>query len=272
MSVTSIPRSFEELPLELIDDPELPARTKMSDEKMEELVESIRVYGLQVPMVVARVGNRFEVIAGHRRRIACTLAGLVVVPCVVYASKHDELEAVKLLENTKREDLNPADEALWFRDLLDKRCNGDIEKLCGLVGEKVTYVDDRLALLRGGQDVFEALQRGDIKVGVAHELNKIPDPRYRAYYLDCAIRVGATRATVIGWVTEWKGMFGGPQPPAPPATEAPVIVPQPSYDPHRCYICGENDPRYIPEQIPIHTHCKLAILEPLLKSYRGDGA
>lgn len=270
MSVALLPREFKELPLALIDEPPLPSRTQMDEQKLEELVASIRQLGLLQPMIVARVGERFEVIAGHRRRMACGRAGLVAAPCIVFASRDAALDAAQGHENTKREELSPADEALWFAELLETKCGGDIEQLCGLVGEKLHYVDNRLALLRGDPDVFESLRQNKIKIGVAHELNKCPAADYRRYYLYLAIRDGATVAAVCGWITEWKKLYATPLPASDPAAPAPTMLVRVStFDPMRCAVCGESDQR-IPHMIPVHPACKEAILDKMLRAYRGE--
>ena len=271
MSLRDVTREFREVPLVLIDEPALPSRSAMDEEKLDELARSIREIGLQQPIILARVGERFEVVAGHRRRIASGRAGLIAVPSIVYPSRTDALDAVQFAENRHREELNPADEALWFTELLEQKCSGDIEQLCGLVGETLNYVNGRLELFSGDPDVFGALREGRIRIGVAHELNKCPDAHYRRYYLDCAVRGGATIGTVAGWIAEWRTLFGSERPSAPAPSVTPVIVPQPSQDPHRCYVCGKSDPRFIPETILVHTHCKHAILEPLLDAAQQGG-
>jgi len=270
MTIAALPREFKELPIGLIDDPALPSRGSMNDEKLDALVASIRDIGLQQPMIVARVGARFEIIAGYRRRIACERAGLVAAPCIVYASKDVSLATIQAHENSRREDLNPADEAIWFAELLERVCGGDIEKLCGLVGERLSYVDNRLALFNGNTDVFAALQCGEIKIGVAHELNKITDPHYCRYYLDSAIRGGATIALVIGWVQEWRTQIAGvPDHPAPVTASTPGI-PTDDQAAFRCLCCRKADNVHLIRHVPIHQHCQLAILDPLLATYRGE--
>ncbi len=157
MNVAAITREFRELPLGSIDEPVLAARSTMSDERMDELVASIRSVGLLQPMIVARVRDRYEVIAGHRRRLACARAGLVAAPCIVYPSKEAFLEAIKFAENRHREELTPADEAIWFSELLERDAGGDVDTLAGLLGERRTYIESRLLLFSGDPDVFQAL-------------------------------------------------------------------------------------------------------------------
>jgi ParB family chromosome partitioning protein len=110
---------YRELPLGVIDEPVLPSRTTMDEEKMHALVTSMRELGFISVLVVARVGERYEVVAGHRRRIAAGRAGLVAVPCLVYASKGAAMEAIQHAENKHREELNAADEAIWFAQLME---------------------------------------------------------------------------------------------------------------------------------------------------------
>lgn len=272
MTIAAVPVEFCLVRLERVDDPKLPSRTSMNDEKLEELAENIRANGLLQPLLVARVGDRFEVVAGHRRRIACQRAGLMDVPCLVYPGRDDALDAVQAAENYHREDLSPGDEALWFSDLLERKCGGDIEKLCGLVGHKLSYVDGRLALFHGCPEVFAALQRNEITIGVAHELNKIATREHRLYYLRHAIADGATVTTVMAWVGDWRRAFPTDAPPAPPppAPSAPIVVEE-APDPMRCYVCGESN-RHIPALVPVHLHCKLAILDTLLAHARGTNA
>jgi ParB/RepB/Spo0J family partition protein len=78
----------------------------MDEEQMDALVASIRELGFISVLVVVRVGERYEVVAGHRRRIAAGRAGLVAVPCLIYPSKGAAMEAIQHAENKHREELN----------------------------------------------------------------------------------------------------------------------------------------------------------------------
>jgi ParB/RepB/Spo0J family partition protein len=269
VSSTPASRTTHIIALELIDAPQLDARLDRDPEKLEELGRDIMRRGLIEPIKVVSVPPRFEVVDGYRRYLASKAAGLPSIECFVYDTKTEALEGVKYAANIFREDMSIADEAVMFHELLTHECGNDIERLAALTGKRISYIDNRLSLLAGDELVFEALKAREITIGVAHELNKLPAADYRRYYLKHAIKTGATVGVVRGWVTEWHAMYsdrGEPQPAAPaPAAQG---VSQ-HFDPSYCYVCRKSDPRFIPEQVSIHTHCKLATLDPLLNTVHG---
>ena len=258
-----------EMPLGLIDPPELDARLDRDEAKLDELAKDIRHRGLIFPIAIVRNGERFNVVDGYRRFLACDRAGLVVAPVFIYPTKAAALEGVKYAANAFREEMSPADEANFFDELMKHHCDGDIEKVCALVGKTFNYVSGRLELFGGHPEVFDAVPARKISLGVAAELNKLPDKAYLAYYLDSAIRSGATITAVQGWIQEWKRVIGDvPQAPAAPPSET-TIAPGSTDDPFACIICGKSDHYYAIRQKPIHTHCELAILRPLLNHEQG---
>jgi len=258
-----------DIPLGLIDPPELAARMSMNDDKLDELVASIRKLGIIQRLILARNGERYEVIAGHRRFVAAPRAGLVAVPADVYASKETALEAVKFAENRFREEMSAADEAVYFDELLNKQAGGDVDRLCELVGERRAYVEDRLLLFQGARDVFDALAERKIKIGIAQELNKVTDERFRRAMLHDAIVGGATVAVVRGWVTEWKRSADlGSAPLPPPDSAAPsAAIPQGNY--FTCYCCKGTDNVDQMRPINVHTYCQLAILDKLIAAWNN---
>lgn len=271
MNLATIAREFREIPLGLIDAPALPARAQMDEQKLDELVLSIRTVGLIQPLVLARTGAHYEVIAGHRRVLACQRLGLVTAPSIIYPSKDAALEAIKYAENRHREDLNPADEAIWFEELLERDAGGDTDALAHLLGETRSYIEGRLLLFRGDVKVFEQLQAGEITIGVAQQLNRCADERMRRYFLHQAILGGATVAVVSGWIQQWKQdqvyPSGAPAPAAPAA--APYVAPETNY--FTCVCCGGTENVHQMQPMQVHTYCKLAVLDKLLDAWHRGG-
>ncbi len=137
--LSAIKPTLVEIPLARVDDPVLPSRSTMDSDRLDELVASIRTHGFISTIVVARVDDRYEVIAGHRRTIAAKRCQLVTVPALVYPTKDAALDGIKFAENRHREDLKPNEEAIWFNELLEGTCGGDTDKLAALLGEKRDY-------------------------------------------------------------------------------------------------------------------------------------
>lgn len=269
MSSTPASRTTWVIELEKIDAPQLDARLTRDPEKLEELARDILRRGLIEPIKVVRVGERFEVVDGFRRFLATKSAGLSEIECFVFDDKTTALEGVKYAANIFREDMSPADEAKMFYELLTHECENDIERLSALTGKRIPYLDNRLALLNGDELVFEALKDRTITIGVAQELNKLPAEDYRRHYLHHAIKTGATVGVVRSWVSDWIAMYGSDRPVAAAAPVASSTIASQPYDPNTCYVCRKSDARFIPQQINVHEHCKLATLDPLINTIHG---
>lgn len=269
MNLATAKREYRELPLQLIDEPELAARSSMDDHALDELGADIRRKGLLQPMIVARKADRYEVVAGHRRWHGCRRAGLDVVPCIVYETRDAALEGIKYSENRFREELSAADEAVLFDELLKRDCGGDVDKLCEQIGEKRAYVEGRLLLFQGDQQVFEALQQGKINIGVAHQLNQCTDEATRRSFLVAAITGGATVAAVSSWIYQWRTIAHSSMQTAvvPPAADGGTAIP--TSNPLQCEVCDSDEHPHLIRYIPVHDYCNRAILQKLLAAYKA---
>jgi ParB/RepB/Spo0J family partition protein len=192
---------YEILPVNQIDDPEYAMRTDLSHESIAELVTSIKQVGLIEPIVVKQKGDRYEVIAGHRRITACEAAGLTEVPCHIVIGTEEQMEMMKIHENLMRVDVNPFDEAQHYDRLMSKMklTPGQISRLTNR-GE--SYVRDRLQILTYSPELQEAVALGKIRLGVGKELNRITDPMKQREMLGYAMRQGITQAHAKRWVEE----------------------------------------------------------------------
>lgn len=252
---------LRQIPLALIDAPELPSRTTMDDQKMDELVASIRATGFWSVLVVVMVGERARVIAGHRRSIAARRAGLVTVPCFVFSAESTALDWVQDAENTKREDLSVTDQAIWYAQLMERYPEGGTDGVAARVGQSRNVVENRLALLAGCDRVFAALASHEINIGVAQELNLCTEDAHRFMLLRMAIEGGATRALVQAWVREWRTIHlpasAGAAPIVAEGSSGPVMV----NDWLRCRVCGETDNPGRRQMINIHDYCLLPLID-----------
>jgi len=167
-------------------------------ENLEELAKSIKKIGIIEPLVVKQQGEKYEVIAGHRRLLAARMAGLAEVPCIIKDDINIDEDEVKLHENFYREDVNEADEAEFYAYLIEKK-GMSIAEIAQKVGKSDTYVRQRLDLLRGDPAILEAVRAGHINSSVARELNAIDDENVRRYYLKHAVDGGVTLRVVREW-------------------------------------------------------------------------
>lgn len=172
--------------IDLVDDPANPLRVAMDDDKLAELERDIRQNGLYYPLLVRRVGARYEVVDGHRRLVACRNIGLHELPCLVYGESSPPLEAVKLKSNLLREDNTDAEIAIWLGELVQKH-GATLEALSKLVGHSEAWVNARTDLLRGDPAVLIALGERKINFSQAQALNHCKDARWRAMGLHYAI-------------------------------------------------------------------------------------
>jgi ParB family transcriptional regulator, chromosome partitioning protein len=173
--------------LELVDEPDNPIRERFDEAALDDLAKSIALMGLIEPIVVERTGERFKVIAGHRRLLACRRAGLLKVPAVVRGDADTNREAVMFHENLERTDLSPAEEARAIRRLYDA-LGEDLEQTAAKLKLSEAYVNGRLLLLAGDAEILAAVDADEIPLGVAYELNQITREDLRRTYLhDCKI-------------------------------------------------------------------------------------
>lgn len=265
---SSVKPQFREIPVALIDEPEQAARTRMDPEKLEELVAAIRRQGFTSVIGVAVMGERYEVIYGHRRRIAAARAGVVALPCLVWPSRDAYSESLKYGENAFREDQRPTEEAIQFNRMLEQDCGGDTDRLAALVGRKRDYVERRLLLLSGHEDVFNALDQKAISVGVAEQLNKCPDVVHVRYMLDQAVTCEWTVAQAAQAVHEWKTVHqfvGG----LPAGAAGDTVAGPPMVDAYfTCCVCQLTQHPEEMRPIQVHRYCRQAVLDPALEFFQ----
>jgi ParB family transcriptional regulator, chromosome partitioning protein len=151
-------------------------RGRVNDARLDELAQSIRSNGVIQPIVVRRSGDRFEIIAGERRWRAAQKAGLQRVPIVVrevLAGQEQSVLEMALIENIQRENLNPIDEALAYRRLVEQ-FNLTQEDIATAVGKDRASVANFLRLLKLPEDVRTEVASGALSMGHARALLALP--------------------------------------------------------------------------------------------------
>jgi ParB family chromosome partitioning protein len=129
---------------------------------LSELTASIREKGILEPLLVRKVGGRFQIIAGERRYRAAVEAGLDEVPCVVRESSDAEMMEIALVENLQRKDLTPFEEADGLR-LLAESYGYTHEMMAERLGKSRSTVTEVLSLAAMPEDVRERCRQADIQ-------------------------------------------------------------------------------------------------------------
>jgi len=187
--------------IDRIQDPEAPLRSDLSHEAVDDLVQSIKRIGIIEPLIVRKVGDDFEVIAGHRRLVASEIVGLTEVPCIVVEMDNEEAEIVKLHENLNRSDINPID---WANHLyhLKQQYQYSTAKLAEILGMSEAWVSQHLGILEYDPALLEGLKHNLIAFSSARELAQIKDPKTRGVYVKHAIVGGVTPKLAARWRKE----------------------------------------------------------------------
>ena len=203
-----------EVELDSITPGPMQPRTHFDEASLESLAESIRSHGIVQPLLVRRRGEGYELIAGERRWRAAKLAGVSSVPVVVKEVPDDSLLEIALIENIQRENLNPIEEALAYKKLIET-VGLTQEALASRVGRDRSYITNYLRLLRLTNDVQQLVKEGRLSTGHARALLALDHPdlqrRIARQIIDGGLSVRATEQ-LVQKATEEKPSRKPPQP------------------------------------------------------------
>ncbi len=149
-------------------------RLQFDEEALNELAASIKEHGIIQPLVLRRVGEKFEIIAGERRYKASQLAGLTSVPAIICDLDDNESAEVAIIENTHRRALSPIEEARSYKKLLDRRYVTQ-DQLAKRLGTSQSNVANKIRLLSLDENVQNALLKDEISERHARSLLRVTD-------------------------------------------------------------------------------------------------
>lgn len=212
--------TLRQLPVEFLQRGRYQPRSDFDPTALQELADSIRSQGVIQPVVVRPLGtDQYEIIAGERRWRAAQLAGLTEVPALVRDIPDEMAVAVALIENIQREDLNPLEEAVAFKRLVDD-FGMTHQGVADAVGRSRAAISNFLRLLDLNPEVKRYVENGDLDMGHARALAGLTGPRQTeaaAIVVDKALTVRATETLVRRMLQE------GEQPNRPKPPEDPNI-------------------------------------------------
>ena len=148
-------------------------RLAFDEDGLKELSESIKQHGIIQPLVLRKLGNKYEIIAGERRYKAATMAGLQTVPCIISNIDDNQSAEIALVENIQRRNLTPIEEAKSYKNLLDRGYLTQTE-LADKMGVSQSSIANKLRLLNLADEVQEALLQEKISERHARSLLALP--------------------------------------------------------------------------------------------------
>jgi ParB family chromosome partitioning protein len=178
--------------IDLIDPSPYQPRTYFREQALEELAQSIRTSGIIQPLVVRKIGNRYQLIAGERRWRAAQRAPIGRVPVVVRDVPEETALEMALVENLQREDLNPIEQARAFERLIEEFSLTQ-EEVAERTGKDRATIANSLRLLKLEETIQDMLEEGRLSAGHARALLSINDPKER---YDLARRIARGGMTV----------------------------------------------------------------------------
>ncbi len=177
------------LAIEKIVPSPLQPRSEFREEQLAELVESIRALGIIQPLIVRKVENSYELIAGERRWRAAQAVGLTEVPAIVRDAGDREVLELALVENLQREDLNAIEEALAY-SRLSQEFSMTQEEIAQKVGKNRATVANAMRLLDLAPEVQSYVRQGRLSVGHAKAILSIKPHEEQIPMAEMLIRQG----------------------------------------------------------------------------------
>ncbi len=183
------------LPVDQIVSSPYQPRQIFDSRRLEELAESIRLYGVLSPLSVRLRGGRYELVAGERRLRAARMAGLERVPCLLLDVDGAESGAIALVENLQRQDLDYIEQAQGIARLIDQFGLSQ-EECARRLGKSQSAIANKLRLLRLPEDILAKLRAAELTERHGRALLRLPDDDSRRRALDhiiaCQLAVPAT--------------------------------------------------------------------------------
>ncbi len=151
-------------------------RKQFDEDSLLELSESIKQFGVLQPLLVLNKNDYYEIIAGERRWRAAKIAGMKEIPVIIKDYSEQEIVEISLIENIQREDLNPIEEAMAYKRLLED-FNLKQDEIAEKVAKSRTAVTNSLRLLKLDEKVQEMLIDEMLTTGHARALLAVTDAR-----------------------------------------------------------------------------------------------
>lgn len=149
-------------------------RLAFDDKELNELATSIKQHGIIQPLVLRKIADKYEIIAGERRYKAAIIAGLSNVPAIIMEADDNTSAELAIVENVQRKNLNAMEEAQSYKKLADKGFTQ--EEIAKKIGVNQSTIANKIRLLMLDEEVQDALLNNKISERHARSLLALPDP------------------------------------------------------------------------------------------------
>lgn len=243
---------IREINLDLLLEPPITQRAVMDETALDDLTHSIKQWGVLQNLIVVPDGEKYEIVAGHRRSICARRAGKVHVPCMIFENIGDAKYAVMLTENGLRQDVTAAEEGMFFLDLAEKRGWSE-QQICDYVDRSADYVNTRAKLVRDFPEVTQAVTERAINWSQAKAIMRCKIPRWIPYLIEQAKTHGANAKSLAYMVDQLKiqESLGTSQTAPANQADAPVFL-EPAKE--KCTWCQRDDDQANMTTLPIHRY------------------
>ena len=195
--------TVKEISLALIDEPKGIVRMDIDPNYISDLAQSISEIGLLQPILLAIDNERFEIVAGHCRYLACRTLELPTIKAFVRQMTQLEIGLARATENINRRDLTPIEEAATYKNLLDEY-GLTYEQVARKMAKSAGTIKRRMDLLKMPPQLQKAVHGKQISISVAEQLWTISDQNDLDYYLSFAVDGGCTKETARAWAQDWR--------------------------------------------------------------------
>lgn len=187
----------------LIDEPHVADRMHIDMDGISELAQSIDEVGLLQAILLRKKGERYEVVAGHRRFLAHKKLGRRKINATVKEMTDQEAALARATENLGRENLTPVEEAVAYSNLINIH-KLSLDEIGKKFGKSAGLIKRRMDLLKMPPQLRDAVHKKQISISVAEEFWPITDLTVLDYYLSFALEGGCTQAVARSWCKDWK--------------------------------------------------------------------
>ena len=161
-----------EIDLSLLRSNPYQPRKIFDEEALQELSDSIKIYGVFQPIIVKKSIRGYDIIAGERRVKASIMAGLKTIPAIIRDFTDEQMMQIALLENLQRENLTAIEEATAYKDIINA-LQITQEELAKKIGKSRSHITNMLGLLKLPEDVQDMILTNKISMGHARVLSKL---------------------------------------------------------------------------------------------------